>query len=174
MSAALSASPLDVALMTEADVGVVAALEAASFPGTATPEGDRVARLREELARPWSRTWVAREDGRVVAFVLSWSVVDEVHILNLATQPDARRRGHARALLGHVIQNARSSGMRHLLLEVRRSNGPAIALYRREGFAATGLRRKYYDDDEDAVEMALSLDPVTGRTVPRVDEVELD
>jgi ribosomal-protein-alanine N-acetyltransferase len=151
MAAALSASPPDIAAMTEADVGVVAALEAASFPGTATPETDRVARLREELARPWSRMWVAREDGQVVAFVLLWNVVDEVHILNLATRPDARRRGHAQALLRYVIQSARSSGMRHLL-----------------------LRRKYYDDDEDAVEMALSLDPVTGRHVPRADEVELD
>jgi ribosomal protein S18 acetylase RimI-like enzyme len=62
---------------------------------------------------------------------------------------------------------------RHLLLEVRRSNGPAIALYRALGFFAMGVRARYYPDDEDAVEMVLAFDAVTGEVVPRSDEVRL-
>jgi [ribosomal protein S18]-alanine N-acetyltransferase len=160
--------------MTGADLEAVASLEGAAFPSSTSTEPDRTARLREELARPWSRTWVTRADGRIVAFALVWHVADEVHLLNLATLPDQRRRGYARSLLEHVVQSARTGGGRQVLLEVRRSNAPAIALYRRHGFVATGLRRKYYDDDEDAVEMALSLDPTTGDAVPRTDEVRLD
>jgi ribosomal-protein-alanine N-acetyltransferase len=174
MSAAISTSALVIAPMTEADVQEVAALEAESFPAPASMEQDRVSRLREELARPWSRAWVARVGGRLVAFVLLWNVVDEIHVLNLATRPGERRRGHARALLQHVLLIARATGMRHLLLEVRRSNVAALALYRQHGFGAVRLRRKYYDDDEDAVEMALSLDPATGENLPRMDEVVLD
>ena len=48
--------------------------------------------------------------------------------------------------------------MRHVLLEVRRSNAPAIALYRALGFFAMGVRARYYPDDEDAVEMVLAFD----------------
>ena len=49
--------------------------------------------------------------------------------------------------------------MKHVLLEVRRSNAAAIALYRALGFFAMGVRARYYPDDEDAVEMVLALRP---------------
>jgi hypothetical protein len=49
-----------------------------------------------------------------------------------------------------------------------------MALYRTIGFFATGVRIRYYADDEDAVEMALTLDPETGEVLPHTDEVRLD
>jgi ribosomal-protein-alanine N-acetyltransferase len=159
--------------MTEAELEEVAALEESSFSSTGTLE-ERKRRLHEELGRPWSRTCVARHDGRIVAFLLFWKVADEIHILSLATAPAERRCGRASVLLRALIDEARLGGVRHMLLEVRRSNAPAIALYRKHGFAATGVRRAYYDDDEDAVEMALSFDPATGEIASRRDDVGLD
>ena len=41
------------------------------------------------------------------------------------------------------------------------ANERAIALYRSLGFFATNVRRRYYDDGEDAVEMRLLLDEST-------------
>ena len=38
----------------------------------------------------------------VLAFVNYWLVRDEVHVLNVATHPEARRQGHAARLLEHV------------------------------------------------------------------------
>jgi ribosomal-protein-alanine N-acetyltransferase len=61
-----------------------------------------------------------------------------------------------------------------VLLEVRRSNAAAIALYRRVGFFAMGVRSRYYPDDEDAVEMVLMIDPETGAVVAHDDEVRLE
>jgi len=133
------------------------------------------ASLREELLRPWSRSWVAREEGAgIVAFVVAWHVADELHILNIATRGDRRRRGMGRALMEAVLTYGRLWKVRHLLLEVRRSNRPAIALYRAFGFFAMGVRTRYYADDEDAVEMVLTLDPETGDILPHTDEVRLD
>jgi len=44
--------------------------------------------------------------------------------------------------------------VRHLTLEVRASNAPAQALYRRFGFAPVGVRRNYYEEtNEDAIIM---------------------
>jgi len=133
------------------------------------------ASLREEMLRPWSRLWIAREkDAGVVAFAVAWHVADELHVLNIATRADRRRLGIGRALMNAVLGYARQRGVRHLLLEVRRSNRAAMTLYRAVGFFAMGVRPRYYADDEDAVEMVLTLDPETGDIVPHADEVRLD
>jgi ribosomal-protein-alanine N-acetyltransferase len=161
------ASSVRIDVMKDGDLGAVAAI-----PG---PTHIDEAHLRDELARPWSRIWVAREeDDTVVAFVVSWHVVDELHVLNVKTREDRRRRGIARALMGAVVAYARDERMRHVLLEVRRSNRAAIALYRSAGFFAMGVRARYYPDDEDAVEMVLMLDPETGQIVVHGDEIRLE
>jgi ribosomal-protein-alanine N-acetyltransferase len=161
--------------MKASDLGVVAGLDG--------PTHMDEAQLKDELARPWSRLWVARESDEaparegeetVVAFLVSWHVADELHVLNVATRHDRRRRGIGRALMHAVMGYAREEKMRHVLLEVRRSNVAAIALYRSVGFFAMGVRSRYYPDDEDAVEMVLMLDPETGAVLPHDDEVRLD
>jgi ribosomal-protein-alanine N-acetyltransferase len=112
----------------------------------------------EELARPWAKLWVARAepDDIVLGFVLAWTAADEVHLLDLAVDPGARRRGVGRELVAQVLAHAREIGARLVLLEVRRSNEAAIALYRSAGFSENGVRRGYYSDNgEDAVEMSV-------------------
>jgi ribosomal-protein-alanine N-acetyltransferase len=114
--------------------------------------------LVEELARSWARLEVARAGGAIVGYVNYWLVRDEVHLLNLAVHPDARRHGHGRALLDHLLGFARAQRCRIVTLEVRRSNLAAIELYRAAGFVAVGVRPRYYvDDQEDAIVMVLEL-----------------
>jgi ribosomal-protein-alanine N-acetyltransferase len=129
-----------------------------------------------ELERSWARVWVVREKGEddPRAFLLAWLVVDELHVLSVATLPSFRRRGMARALLEHAIGFARDHKVRTILLEVRRSNAAAIRLYRAFGFSATAVRPRYYADNfEDAVEMSLVLDPATGAIVAAEDAVSI-
>ena len=175
--------------MSEEDVADVLTIETASFRESrprladATAAGPRpkkpagrlnAAQLREELARPWARLWVARGERRrappAVAFLLAWHVADELHILDVATHPELRRRGYGRALMAQSLAYAKENRIRHLLLEVRKSNQAAIRLYRDVGFFAMGVRKRYYADDEDAVEMVLILDE-QGDVVRRADEV---
>jgi ribosomal-protein-alanine N-acetyltransferase len=119
--------------------------------------------------------WLARTDSDAppIAFSLAWAVADELHLIHIATHPDERRKGAARALMRTLIGHAVERRSRLVLLEVRRTNRPAIRLYRSLGFSAMGLRRRYYADGEDAIEMMLSLDPATGTVKPGRDEVEL-
>jgi ribosomal-protein-alanine N-acetyltransferase len=113
----------------------------------------------EELEREWARIDVLRErdpsgTSRVVAFCNYWIVRDEIHVLNVATHPERRRRGHAARLLEQLLDVARSLDSRYLTLEVRKSNRGAIALYERFGFRSAGVRRRYYQDNgEDAIVM---------------------
>jgi ribosomal-protein-alanine N-acetyltransferase len=170
--------PRAIGPMEDADVDAVVAIDRASDQSARWD----AASVREELGRAWARLWVSRaadgrarpqEAGAVAAFLVTWLVADELHVLNIATHPAQRRRGHARALLDHALAFARANGVRLVLLEVRRGNAGAIALYRRTGFAAIGLRSRYYPDDEDAVEMLLRIDPATGAIVQAPDEVTL-
>ncbi len=113
----------------------------------------------EELDKPWGRVWVARdkpadEETKVVGFLVAWHVVDELHVLHVATAPDVRRRGVGSALVVEAISYAKENAVRLCLLEVRRSNEAAIRLYEKHGFVVENVRPKYYsDNDEDALEM---------------------
>jgi len=155
----------DIDAMRERDVADVAELD----------ESTRMneEHLRTELARAWARTWVAREKGDAIGYILTWHVADELHVMNVATRADRRRRGVGSALLREAIAYARDKQVKHILLEVRRSNAAAIALYRVFGFFAMGVRARYYPDDEDAVEMVLQFDQGTGKIVKHEDEVRL-
>jgi [ribosomal protein S18]-alanine N-acetyltransferase len=167
MRSAARSTAVTISPMADADVAAASAID------TQSPMSE--AQLREELARPFGRLWVARDDaGLVRAFLVSWQVADELHVLNVATHEAFRRQGIGRALMGVVIRFAQEQALRHVLLEVRRSNKPAIALYRAVGFFAMGVRSRYYPDDEDAVEMVLLFDPETRAIVPHADEVRLE
>jgi ribosomal-protein-alanine N-acetyltransferase len=164
--------------MRDADVPAVSALESLSFATAVADLGtlaDRETRLRHELARSWSRAWVARDEGGVaIAFLLAWHVADEIHVLNVATHPSHRRRGIARSLVDTAIDFARSIQATHVRLEVRRSNVGALRLYRAAGFHVLAIRRDYYPDREDAIDMDLLLDPRTGAVIRGDDEERLD
>ena len=72
--------------------------------------------------------------------------------MNVAVDPDLRRRGIATALLSHVLERVHPDAQ--LTLEVRRSNAGAITLYESFGFRSAGVRRRYYQDNgEDAIVM---------------------
>jgi ribosomal-protein-alanine N-acetyltransferase len=159
------------------DIPAVSALEAISFPGvlgSPAAAAERESRLRDELARPWSHAWVVRDaGGSAIAFLLAWHVADEIHVLNVATHASHRRQGVARSLVDGVIEFARSQKARHIRLEVRRSNEGALRMYRAAGFFVVAIRRDYYPDGEDAIDMDLLLD-ATGAILRREDEASLD
>jgi ribosomal-protein-alanine N-acetyltransferase len=162
--------------MREDDIADVLSVVSSS-QGTGVSQDSQLTeqKLREELARPWARLWVARGDvggvRRAVAFLLAWHVADELHVLDVATHADLRRRGIGRRLMDTAILYARDHRGKHILLEVRRSNTAAIHLYRACGFFAMGVRPRYYPDDEDAIEMVLLFDRETREIVKRKDEI---
>lgn len=95
-------------------------------------------------------------DQRIAGMIVSWLVVDELHVATIATHRDYRRLGIGSKLLTEALQDGWRMGMRRAFLEVRAGNTAAQAMYRKFGFEATGIRSKYYrDNDEDAVLMTL-------------------
>jgi len=100
--------------------------------------------------------------GAIVAYGVLLLAPGEAQLLNLTVAAGARRQGLGRALLRRFLADARSRGALQCFLEVRVSNGPAIALYAAEGFAPIARRAAYYPpgasgEREDALVMRRAL-----------------
>lgn len=141
--------------MRQQDLEGVMRVETACFPTPWTPD-----MFLQELDRAQAQIDVLRRtsDGMVVGFINHFIVLDELHLLTVAICPDERRRGHARRLMQHMLARARQEHCGVVMLEVRRSNESALALYRSFGFTSVGVRPGYYaDNGEDAVLMNRDL-----------------
>lgn len=89
----------------------------------------------------------------ILAGYMAFSLIeDEMEILNLAVHPDHRRRGLGEALLARSFEICATAGIKKSFLDVKVSNDPALALYRKFGYKKIGVRKKYYPDTrEDAL-----------------------
>jgi ribosomal-protein-alanine N-acetyltransferase len=97
--------------------------------------------------------------GTLLGYIMFWVVFEELHLMNLAVRPEVRRKGLGTELVGHALSVGADRGVRTALLEVRASNGPALAMYERLGFVRRGVRKGYYDRPrEDAVIMTLFME----------------
>ena len=119
------------------------------------------------LGLPGVAALVAGAGGpAVVGLAVVRAVPLEAEILTLGVAPVARRRGVATALLRGMIDAGAAAGAACLLLEVAVDNRPALALYRRYGFAQLGRQRAYYRRTSggrvDAVVMAKQLESYEG------------
>jgi ribosomal-protein-alanine N-acetyltransferase len=77
----------------------------------------------------------------------------EAHITNIAVSPESRRVGVATRLLCALAGVAIERGCAAWTLEVRATSHGAQQLYRRFGFAPAGVRKRYYENDIDAIVM---------------------
>ncbi len=134
-----------------ADLPQVIAIERRAFP---TPWS--LAMFVLELSKSSGVCLAATVEGRVTGYVVCSRYADVWHVMNVAVDPDHRRRGLGRALLEHLLGEVGEDAA--LTLEVRRTNTAAMRLYERLGFRPAGIRRRYYQDNgEDALVMWRNL-----------------
>jgi ribosomal-protein-alanine N-acetyltransferase len=103
------------------------------------------------LALPWKP---------IAGFMLYYTILDELHLLNICVCPKLQRKGLGRFMLDSLMASARDQEIRELWLEVRESNKAAIQLYRCSGFVQVGVRKNYYPNGaarENALVMKLAL-----------------
>jgi len=114
----------------------------------------------EEITRNTvARYVVAEMAGQIVGYAGIWMIQDEGHITNIAVHPDFRRQGIAKAMIFTLIEISEAAGVKFYTLEVRASSESAISLYQGMGFKACGVRKGYYEDNnEDAIIMWKTAD----------------
>jgi [ribosomal protein S18]-alanine N-acetyltransferase len=133
--------------LTYGDLPHVIAIERRAFP---TPWS--LAMFVLELSKASGICLAAVEAQRLVGYLICSRYADVWHLMNIAVDPSARRRGYGGALLEQMLERAGQD--QPFTLEVRTSNAAAIALYERFGFRSAGTRPRYYrDTGEDAMIM---------------------
>ncbi|HET6865220.1 MAG TPA: ribosomal protein S18-alanine N-acetyltransferase [Solirubrobacteraceae bacterium] len=143
----MSTPPIPIRSLGYSDLPQVISIERRAFP---TPWS--LAMFVLELSKPSGICLAAIEDRRIVGYLICSRYADVWHLMNIAVDPPARRRGIATALLEEMITRAGADAS--YTLEVRPSNASAITLYERFGFRSAGTRRRYYQDTgEDALIM---------------------
>ena len=110
-----------------------------------------VEELSQRKSRAYRAAWVG---SQIVGFAGQMLIDDESHVNNLAVDPGWQHRGMGAMLLLDLVRTGLARGARHLTLEVRVGNDPALALYRKFGLAPVGVRPNYYPETgEDALIM---------------------
>ncbi len=133
------------------DVESVVALEAKAYGEHHWSKDSFYNELSNELAKYFS---VFNEKDELIAYCGSWHILEEAHITNIAVSPEYRRMHIGEALLKTVIDECYKNMVKYITLEVRAGNTPAIGLYEKYGFKSLGLRKGYYqDNNEDALIM---------------------
>lgn len=95
----------------------------------------------------------------VAGYSISTLVYDEIHVFKIAVSSCHRRKGVAIELLSDTFNFYEKMGALSVILEVRTTNTPAIALYEKLGFEIIRTRKNYYGRGEgDAHVMGLALD----------------
>ena len=99
---------------------------------------------------------VAKQNNEVVGFIGVRTILDELEIMNIVTRRDKQNQGIASNLLSYLLRHYIGKNLvEKINLEVNEHNIRAISLYRKFGFREVGLRKKYYNNQEDAISMTL-------------------
>jgi ribosomal-protein-alanine N-acetyltransferase len=140
MSAApIPREPADLIRLGYADLPEVDAIEQRAYPFPWT-----LGNLRDSLDAGHLFVGLSSA-GELVAYAILMSVIDEAHLLNLTVAPEHQGLGWGGDMLRECLRLAAADlQARSILLEVRPSNAPALALYHRAGFRPVGRRRAYY------------------------------
>ena len=106
--------------------------------------------ILETMSGESSLFLVATLKEKICGYIGSYSAMDEGYITNVAVNPDFRRQGVGKALVGELIKQGKERRLSFLTLEVRESNEGAIALYSNLGFENVGKRPRFYSNPTEA------------------------
>lgn len=108
--------------------------------------------LKSELENDLSKYIAAIQNDDIVGFAGIIILPDDVEITNIVTKKSERKKGIGKLLLDTLIQMAFKL-KKDISLEVNEKNEEAISLYKKAGFKEVGIRKKYYNGNDNAIIM---------------------
>ena len=108
--------------------------------------------LKEDIKNKNYNYLVAKNnDGKIIGYIGISYVLDSADIISIVVHKDYTQKGIATLLLQEIFAFAKENNIQKIMLEVRSSNLPAQKLYEKHGFKQIAIRKKYYDNTEDAL-----------------------
>ena len=134
---------------------------------------DDIALLEEEIFKdqdPWSKDIILggllneascfygiKDLGELIAYYGLMFTYEDCDLLNIGIKPSRQGLGIGRRLIEDAISRAKQMKCLRMHLEVRPSNYKALALYESLGFKSLRIRKNYYENGEDCLEMMKGL-----------------
>lgn len=143
---------IKISKMTESDLSLISPNFNSEFD-----EFWNVSILKDDLKKDNSTYFIAKINDEIVGFAGIKKICTEIEIMNIVTKVDKRHLGIGTKLLHHLIDNAKQQNVKTINLEVNENNKYAISLYEKFNFKRIGLRKKYYNNTDDAILMALEI-----------------
>lgn len=99
-----------------------------------------------------------QQPDEIIGYYFASYVADEMSLENICVSTSRQGKGHARQLMLDLVEQSLALKCSEIILEVRASNTPAIALYQNFEFETIARRKAYYslpnsDQKEDALIM---------------------
>lgn len=113
--------------------------------------------LKSEIENKLSTYIVASYENKVVGFAGFLKVFDECDITNIVTRKDMRGKNIGSIMLNQLINIAKKKNIKRINLEVNEKNIIAQKLYKKYNFIKIGIRKKYYNNIDDAIIMQLDI-----------------
>lgn len=112
--------------------------------------------LKSELENENSKYFIAMDNKEIIGFAGILKIIDTIHIMNIVTKKTRRNQGIATTLLKYIIKiSKQDKEITSLTLEVNENNIPARMLYQKFKFKKIGIRKKYYNNTDNAIIMTL-------------------
>ncbi len=101
---------------------------------------------------------VAERQEQIVGFMIYELLKHQLHVLNFAVAPWARRQGIGAQMVDKLAHKLSQQRRHEIILEVRESNLAAQLFFRSQNLTASAVLRGYYEDTaEDAYQMKYRL-----------------
>lgn len=140
--------------MEKTDVDGVIEIEKLAYGKHHWSKDSFLSELSNDLAHYFSVFAQICGEEKLIAYCGCWQILEEAHITNIAVDPNFQRKHIGEAMLMTLINECYKNLVKYITLEVRAGNTPAIGLYEKYGFKSLGVRKGYYqDNNEDALIM---------------------
>ena len=114
--------------------------------------------LKSEIANINSRYIIAKINQEIVAFAGITIILDEANIMNIVVKKEKRGNKIGKLLLKNLIEISKKMQTKSITLEVNIKNKIAINLYKNFEFKEIGIRKKYYNNKDDAIIMTKQIE----------------
>lgn len=115
------------------------------------------AEFEAEIRNDFSRIFTAVKDDVPAGFIAFRFCMQEAELTNFAVSPSFYRRGLGSSLLEYGLKKAAEENISRVTLEVSERNAPAAALYGKFLFKTVNIRKKFYNNTDDALLMLRNL-----------------
>lgn len=141
-----------IAMADNCDIDAIEAIEQSSINVNALYHDDVVTGLNN-----YNYTTIkAVFNDEIVGFIML-QFTDEANVVSIAVKKDYRNLGIATRLFDVAYDEMREKGIDTISLEVKYDNITAYNLYKKLGFEVRRIRKAYYADGQDCLEMVKTI-----------------